>query len=397
MGPRVPIVNLVLIGANIATAFGLLLRPEAFEALAFSPANPHVATAFTCLFVHANTLHLLGNMFFLAAVGPAVESAAGSVRFSVVYFLGGLVGVAAHTLAHRDDSAPALLVGASGAIAACVGYYAVRFGGLHVPLTPRHRVSVFWVVAVWVVLQAAGAFVHIGADSGTSYWSHLGGFASGVLLSLVFGVPRAVGAFVHIGADSGTSYWSHLGGFASGVLLSLVFGVPRTVAEEAKLAVLSRMHERSPGAVLASANVMLRNNPSDDEAWWLRVESLRNIGDWTSCGEELVGALSKGRSDPARILAKLIEIKALDRLDTFKRTIFAERLKNEHPDLARALLMSVLMEGADDAQRPDALLALASLDWEVRPEQAKVLVDELLSRYPLHPAANLAKVRGWAS
>lgn len=360
MGPRVPIVNLVLIGANIATAFGLLLRPEAFEALAFSPAAPSIVTAITCLFVHANTLHLLGNMFFLAAVGPAVESAAGSVRFSVVYFLGGLVGVAAHTLAHRDDSAPALLVGASGAIAACVGYYAVRFGGLHVPLTPRHRVSVFWVVAVWVVLQAAGAFVHIGADSGTSYWSHLGGFASGVLLSLVFGVPR-------------------------------------TVAEEAKLAVLSRMHERSPGAVLASANVMLRNNPSDDEAWWLRVESLRNIGDWTSCGEELVGALSKGRSDPARILAKLIEIKALDRLDTFKRTIFAERLKNEHPDLARALLMSVLMEGADDAQRPDALLALASLDWEVRPEQAKVLVDELLSRYPLHPAANLAKVRGWAS
>ncbi|MGC8850483.1 MAG: rhomboid family intramembrane serine protease, partial [Candidatus Bathyarchaeia archaeon] len=47
---------------------------------------------FTSMFVHANLLHLMGNMLFLAIFGLRAESLFGRPRYLFIYFASGLLG-----------------------------------------------------------------------------------------------------------------------------------------------------------------------------------------------------------------------------------------------------------------------------------------------------------------
>ena len=49
-------------------------------------------TLVTYMFLHADIVHLLGNMMFLWVFGDNVEDAIGPLRFLVFYLLCGIVG-----------------------------------------------------------------------------------------------------------------------------------------------------------------------------------------------------------------------------------------------------------------------------------------------------------------
>ncbi|MCW5940946.1 MAG: rhomboid family intramembrane serine protease [Fimbriimonadaceae bacterium] len=360
MKERPPVVCLLLIAANLFAAFLTLYDPGIVERFGFDASRPTVVAAFASLFLHQNTIHLLGNMVFLAAVGPAVEGTAGSGRFFLVYVASGLLGVATHWLFARQAVEPAALVGASGCVAGCVSYYAVRFARVQVPVAPRITVSIGWVVAGWAALQALGAVVRLGDGSG------------------------------------GTAFWAHLGGLAGGLVLSLAYRVPRLSARDEGREVVRAMRDRSPGAALASAEVVLRHDPDHTEAGRQRIEALESLGEKEDLVEAVLAVLRKQPRECERCLARLANLGALDRVEPLKRTLYAERFKESSPDLSRALLASVLDGGADDGQRPDALLALAGLERDRAPERAQTLLRELIERYPLHPATTLARNRGWA-
>lgn len=66
----------------------------------------------TSCFVHIGALHLLGNLFALAMLGPLAELLWGRKRLVVIYLVSGLAG-SALAMALRPDS---ILAGASGAI-----------------------------------------------------------------------------------------------------------------------------------------------------------------------------------------------------------------------------------------------------------------------------------------
>ena len=79
----------------------------------------------THLFMHAGIGHLAGNLFFfLLLVGPFLEDAWGRVVFCAFYLVGGLVAAAVEVPMLHPDVA---LLGASGAISACLGAFALRF------------------------------------------------------------------------------------------------------------------------------------------------------------------------------------------------------------------------------------------------------------------------------
>ena len=124
---RTPFVTLLLIVANIVAAFFVLIRPELIYSYGFKATEQTFLTVFTSMFVHANAIHLMGNMVFLAAVGVAVEIATGSVRFLVVYLFSGLCGVVLFWLSVRHNVEAPPLVGASGSIAGCAVYYSLRY------------------------------------------------------------------------------------------------------------------------------------------------------------------------------------------------------------------------------------------------------------------------------
>lgn len=356
---RIPIVALILVAANLIAAFAAAFRPELVEQFGFVARDPAPATIFASQFLHVNLLHLLGNMVFLAAVGPAVELAAGSLRFAAVYLLGGLGGVGAHALLAGPDAAP--MIGASGAVAACAAYYSLHYLSLRVPLAPRLGASVAVLVGVWLALQFAGAFLTWGETGGTAYWAHLGGFATGLVLGLVMKAPS---------------------------LARLELGH----------AVLREMNSRSPAAAAAAARRHLEEHPNDVQAMRELASALGRLGEADEEAGVWVRVLDRlPESEQGAVIGELDRLQRLGTLPSLRRTLLAERLKETDPECAKRLLRSVVAGASDDPQRPDALLALVALEREASPSRAQELLAELLRIYPMHPAAELARTRGWAS
>lgn len=359
--PRLPLVTLLLIAANIAAAFSLVIDPDLALQFGFRSDHPSVFTAFTSLFLHANLIHLLGNMVFLAAVGAAVELATGSIRFVIVYLVGGLAGVVLHYMVTRRAFEPAPYVGASGCIASCAAYYSVRYTRLRVPVAPKLAISVAAVTVLWLVLQCVGAVVKFGDRGGISFWAHIGGFVTGALLSVVFRTPDL---------------------------------------EQLKLGheVLDRMNDRGPAAVAFAAERHLEQHPKDVKALWELVDAQAALGE---SAEELK-VLSKlldltTDQDRIEVVSRICKLGRASSLPTLRRLQYADQCKTTSPELARALLRSVVEGPQNETQRPDAMLALAALEREAQPERANEILAELLQAYPMHPATEVARKRGWVT
>src|SRR5437588_13123295 len=82
-------------------------------------------TVFTSMFLHANWLHIGGNMLYLWIFGNNVEDTIGKVRFIVFYLACGVAASAAHIASGPESTIPT--VGASGAIAGLMGAYLIMF------------------------------------------------------------------------------------------------------------------------------------------------------------------------------------------------------------------------------------------------------------------------------
>ncbi len=356
---RLPLVTLLLIVANILAAFSLLLNPELAYQLGFRPQHPSLIGAVTGLFLHSNVLHLLGNMVFLAAVGAAVELATGSVRFVIVYFVSGMVGVGTHFLItrHVPDAPP--LIGASGCISGCAAYYSVRYVNLKVAVAPKLALSVAWVTAIWLTLQIVGAFVRIGEPGGTAFWAHIGGFVTGAILSLIFKAPDL--KQIKIGHE-----------------------------------VLDRMNSRGPAAAEFAARRHLDKHPGDVKALWNLADAQHSQDERDSEAGTLVRIIESGvETDQIEAIRRLCLVGRVTALSPLRRLQFAGRCHETAPAIEKALLKSVVEGPQSEAQRPDAMLSLAALEIEDQPSRAQEILNELATTYPLHPAVDLARKRGW--
>jgi membrane associated rhomboid family serine protease len=158
---------------------------------------PWWLTIFTSMFLHADILHIAGNMLFLWVFGNNIEDSTGRPRFVAFYLLSGIVAVYAQALLDTSSTQPT--IGASGAVAGVLGAYAL--------LHPRARVLtlvfiIFLVTVVeipamimlgiWFVLQFLPAVGQLaipdvaGEGGGVAYLAHVGGFVFGLALIKVF-------------------------------------------------------------------------------------------------------------------------------------------------------------------------------------------------------------------
>ena len=135
----------------------------------------------TSMFLHGGIVHLLFNMWSLWIFGNNVEEAFGHLGYIVLYLIGGVVATMAFVMVNPESTIP--LVGASGAIAAALGAYAVLF--------PGHRVVtlVGWFVIPLpaVLFLAVWFFGQFGlGGTGTAWEAHVGGFLFGLIVALLF-------------------------------------------------------------------------------------------------------------------------------------------------------------------------------------------------------------------
>lgn len=158
-----------------------------------------VLPLFASMFLHGGWLHLAGNMLFLFVFGRSIEDRFGHWRFLLLYFLGGLMGTLLHIVLNAHSLVPS--IGASGAVAAVLGAYFITY--------PRARITTlvpilffFWMVQIpalallgyWFLLQFFSGFqmqaIEKATQGGVAWWAHVGGFAAGFLLALVFRPKR---------------------------------------------------------------------------------------------------------------------------------------------------------------------------------------------------------------
>jgi len=146
-------------------------------------------TIITHQFMHGGWGHLLGNMWFLIIFGDNIEATLGKGKYLIFYLLCGVIAALSHMAFNLDSVIPT--VGASGAISGVLGAYIVLypknkistiipFGFIRI-----YKVEALYYLVIWFALQLI--FSLMDPYGGVAYMAHLGGFAGGVVLILLFG------------------------------------------------------------------------------------------------------------------------------------------------------------------------------------------------------------------
>jgi len=182
-----PWVNYALVAANVFDFIFLQRTRSDLPALRIyllHPDNPELHQFISCMFMHGNWAHLIGNMIFLWVFGNAVNDRLGHVGYVAFYLAGGIFAGIGYVL--LSGTAPVL--GASGAISAVTGAFLVLF--------PRVRVMVLLLLFYLLVpIEVSSLFFLllqfgwnlyaslVQPGGGIAYAAHTTGYVYGMAIS----------------------------------------------------------------------------------------------------------------------------------------------------------------------------------------------------------------------
>lgn len=184
---------------RLGTEYAQLKSSSITEQYAFVPAHPSVISYLTANFLHGGWLHLIGNLWFLWLAGFVLEDAWGRWLYSAFYLIAGAAALQIHSWANPGSLTP--ILGASGAVAALMGAFLVRFPKMKIEMLwvlwlsitrlirtgnpfryVRFKASAYWLLPLWLAMEVFyGALFH---DDGIAHWAHVGGFAFGAVVAL---------------------------------------------------------------------------------------------------------------------------------------------------------------------------------------------------------------------
>jgi membrane associated rhomboid family serine protease len=200
--PKPPYVMWVLVAVNFGVFFWQAAAGQIEQADRFAGLVPitlwhgglHGAlwpplTLITSMFLHANFMHVFGNMLFLFVFGDDIEEVLGHWRFLGFYLACGVCGGLAFALS--DTTSVTELIGASGAVAGVISAYLLFRPCAKVTcllgIIPL-RIRAYWVIGSWALWQVIEASIR--QQDGVAYWAHIGGLVTGAVL---FAVMRPAG------------------------------------------------------------------------------------------------------------------------------------------------------------------------------------------------------------
>ena len=159
----------------------------------FSPVS--LVSVFSSMFLHANLIHIISNMWFLWIFGDNVEDCMGHGRYLLFYLLCGVASVAAQTVSNPQSTIP--MIGASGAISGVLGAYFLSYPHARIlTLLPIFiliylvELPAYFFLGFWFLLQfLEGSLYTLNTnrmEGGVAFWAHVGGFVTGVALLQIF-------------------------------------------------------------------------------------------------------------------------------------------------------------------------------------------------------------------
>jgi membrane associated rhomboid family serine protease len=146
-------------------------------------AVPTILTPLTATLVHGGPIHLGFNLLIFVWCGTAVERVLGKTGLIVLYLIGAYAAALAQWALDPMGTVP--MVGASGAISAVIGAFALSFGRAKAfanNLRVNRWINVVWLLVAWVVLQVMMGWLAGGQGYLLATPAHVGGFAVGLLL-----------------------------------------------------------------------------------------------------------------------------------------------------------------------------------------------------------------------
>ena len=170
-------INLVIIACILVSLYYWFggQADSTTQYFAFSTANllnGRIWTLVTALFLHADILHLAGNMIFLYAFGNVLEKEVGAGKTYLAFFAGGILSFLLGVFFY-DPSV--FMVGASAAIftltAVVMLVKPLKFSFIF--LMPLGLVAIIYIIYNVVAVQS-------GVEGNIAYISHVIGFAIGV-------------------------------------------------------------------------------------------------------------------------------------------------------------------------------------------------------------------------
>ncbi len=339
----------------------------------------------THMFMHAGVLHILFNLYFFVLCAPPLEFRWGMPTFAGLYVGGGLAAAAAMLPLVADTNEN--LLGASGAVSACMGAFFVRHWNSRVRFLwlrgPFFVPEVRWgelalpawlLLGLWVVSQAMYASVqeHLGVAVG----AHLGGFGFGAAFALLL---RA--------SDEEKKRFERQilrGGEAS----------PDDEDTDMALTLTRNGAWRDASHFCARA---LEKHPDHPVLLAIHARGLTHVGDLDAARTALANAIAKAAGptehllDAARTLADRAPTLGLDP----SMTLLLARwfVDDGTPEDALWAYRDVAESNPAHALAPKALLRAAELHRSVlaEPESARNALMLFLERYPEHPLAPSAR------
>jgi membrane associated rhomboid family serine protease len=140
-------------------------------------------TPLTATLIHGNLIHIAFNLLIFLFCSRPVENIIGGKGLLILYLVGAYASAAGQYVAGPDLTVP--MIGASGAVSAVLGAYAMMFGRNRVKIADPQLAlwaNALWLAVAWIglqlligfTLQTQGPLIAIGA--------HIGGFLAGLLL-----------------------------------------------------------------------------------------------------------------------------------------------------------------------------------------------------------------------
>jgi membrane associated rhomboid family serine protease len=350
---------------------------------AYHPGKSSLANALLSAFVHAGWLHLIGNMLFLWLIGCNLEDRWGHLPFAALYIAGAFAAVAAYSFVHPHT--PLGLVGASGAIAAGMGAFAVTHGGASIRMayfiaSTRIRSGTFWIRAlyalpIWFLLQLWLASRESDITP-IAYSAHVGGFLFG---AAVAGLLRLSGleARYLIPAANKNMEWTEDPEFL----------------EAHQLLVAQRFADAHPH--LAS---VLARNPDHAGAREAQLRVAAALGDRTLLDASLAPELDRLSRDrrfaDVHELYTLAEKHAVPLTDRALAHALHAAADQRDVEGVERTMRRLVVEHRDSPLIPKALYETAQAQAAAgRRDAAQKTLSDLVARYPMDPIAEEAKRR----
>jgi len=179
--PQKPIITNILIGINVAIfLFGFLLNKSNWLINEFSVYGPYIRAGqfyrlLTGMFIHADIIHIMFNMYALYILGTQAESFFGKTKYLIIYIISGLTG----SLLSIFLNGTVASIGASGAIFGLLG--ALLYFGYNYRVYLGNTL-IREIIPIMIINLALG-FMMNGIDN----FAHIGGLVGGFLAAMALG------------------------------------------------------------------------------------------------------------------------------------------------------------------------------------------------------------------